>query len=188
MTIKAKWTANLFVITIKGEGVTVKNGETVIASGTSVDYNTVLTVIIAEKEGHTGTVKAGDTVVNGTWTVKGDTTFMGTYSINQYVVIIEGEGVTVKNGETAISSGDKVDHGTELTITIAEKDGYTGTVKVGDTIVDGTWTVTDNVTFEGIYDEKPSSDEDKSITTIIAAAVVIIGIVAVGGYFFVNRP
>ena len=188
MTIKAKWTANLFVITIKGEGVTVKNGETVIASGTSVDYNTVLTVIIAEKEGHTGTVKAGDTVVNGTWTVKGDTTFTGTYSINQYVVTIEGEGVTVKNGETAISSGDKVDHGTELTITIAEKEGHTGTVKAGDTIVDGTWTVTDNVTFKGIYNEKPSSDEDKSITTIIAAAVVIIGIVAVGGYFFVNRP
>ena len=188
LTIKATWIINQYVVTIKGEGVTVKNGEDIVASGTSVDYNTVLTVIIAEKEGHTGTVKVEDTVVNGTWTVKGDTTFTGTYSINQYIVTIEGEGVTVKNGETAISSGDKVDHGTELTITIAEKDGYTGTVKAGDNTVDGTWTVTDNVTFEGIYDEKPSSNEDKSMTTIIVAAVVIIGIVAVGGYFFVNRP
>ena len=187
LTIKAEWTANPYVITIEGEGITVKNGETVIESGTSVDYDTVLTIIIADKEEYTGTVKVGDTIVNGTWTVKGDVTFTGTYSINQYIVTIEGEGITVKNGETVIESGTSVDYNTVLTIIIADKEGYAGTVKVGDTIVNGTWTVKGDVAFKAIYDEKPSSDENKSTTTIIAAAVVIIGIVAVAGYFIVIR-
>ena len=187
MTLVAKWTIIQYTITIVGEGITVKNGETVIASGTSVDYDTVLTITIADKEGYTGTVKVGDKIVDGTWTVTNDVTFTGTHSINQYIITIEGEGVTVKNGDDIIASGDKVDYGTELTITIAEKEGHTGIVKIGDAVVSGSWKVTENITVTGTYTENPNDSESDSNTLIIAGVVVAIIIVAITGFFIINR-
>ena len=250
ITLVAKWATIQYTITIAGEGVTVKNGEDIIASGTTVDYDTILTIILSEKTGHTGTVKVGDEVINGIWTVKGDVTFTGSYSINsykitfdtdggseipemtiefdgtvatpenptkegytfagwdkeipatmpaenltikatwiinQYTITIVGEGVTVKNGDAAISNGDKVNYSTELTITIAEKEGYTGIVKIGDAVVSGSWKVTENITVTGAYTENPEDSKSDSNTLIITGVVVTIIVVAIVGFFIINR-
>lgn len=104
-----------------------------------------------------------------------------------YAVTIEGEGVSVKNGDIAIKNGDIVEQNTVLTVTIADKEGYTGTVKVGDEIVKGTWTVTGDVAFTGSYVEDSSDSKSDNTTTIIIAAVVVVIIAGLAGFFILKR-
>lgn len=80
-----------------------------------------------------------------------------------------------------------MNHGTELTITIAEKEGYTGIVKIGDAVVSGSWKVMENITVTGTYTENPKDSESDSNTLIIAGVVVAIIIVAIIGFFIINR-
>lgn len=112
-------------------------------------------------------------------------TLVAKWTAIQYTIMIVGEGVTVKNGDIVISNGDKVDHGTELTIMIAEKDGYTDTVKIGETVVSGSWKVTEDITVTGIY-TKNTEDSDSNALIITGVAAVII-IVAITGFFIINR-
>lgn len=111
------------------------------------------------------------------------------WSVIECTVIISGEGVTVKNGETVIESGSKVDYGTELTVTIIGKDNYTALVKVGDEIVNKTWKVTGDVTFTGIYFKNSEGSESKSdnTATIIIAAVTVVIVAGLTGFFILNR-
>ena len=111
------------------------------------------------------------------------------WSVIKCTVIISGEGVTVKNGETIIENGSKVDYGTELTIMIIEKDGYTALVKVGDEIVNKTWKVTGDVAFTGVYfknSENSESETDNTAAIIIAAVAVVI-VAGLAGFFALNR-
>ena len=58
-----------------------------------------------------------------------DLTLYAIWSINQYTITINYPGYgTVKNGDTTISSGDKVDYGTVLTLNPISPTGYTTTV------------------------------------------------------------
>ena len=111
------------------------------------------------------------------------------WSIIKCTVTISGEGVTVKNGDIIIESGDKVDYGTELTVTIAGKDNYTALVKVGDEIVNKTWKVTGDVTFTGIYFKNSEGSESKSdnTTAIIIAGVAVVIVAGLVGFFILNR-
>ena len=109
------------------------------------------------------------------------------WSVIECTVIISGEGVTVRNGETIIENGSKVDYGTELTITIIEKDGYTALVKVGDEIANKTWKVTGDVTFTGVYFKNSGDSETDNTTTIIIAAVAVVIVAGLAGFFIINR-
>lgn len=205
------------VVTIAGEGVTVRAGDKEITSGSTVASGTVLTVTIADRTGYTGTIAAssGSIGSDGSYTVSNSVTFTGKYTVNQYTltvkytgtpspiedhtelvaygatysvespavpgftpdittvsgtmpaenltftvtyskdlprVTIAGEGVSVKNDDQSIESGSTVAVGTTLTVTIAEKPGYTGAVTASiGTISDGSYTVSGDVTFTGTY-------------------------------------
>ena len=86
-----------------------------------------------------------------------------------------------------IKSGDIVEQNTVLTVTIADKDGYKGIVKVGDKTVDGAWTVTNDVTFTGSYVENTGDSKSDNTTTIIIAAVVVVIIAGLAGFFLLKR-
>ncbi len=82
VTFSVEYTAETYAITI-ADGITVKDGETKIASGTLVAYDTVLTVTADPKTGYTSVVLAnGDDVVDETYTVVGDVKFTVQYTIN----------------------------------------------------------------------------------------------------------
>lgn len=142
-----------YTVTIAGEGLTVKNGENTVSDGDKVAYGTVLTVSIADKTGYTGSVSASvGSIIEGKCTVTDNVVLTGEYTALKYTVTIEGEGVIILDGETKVSSGDKVDYGTVLTVSIEDKIGYTGSVSASvGTITDGKYTVTENVVLTGVY-------------------------------------
>lgn len=60
----------------------------------------------------------------------------------KYAVTIEGEGLTVTYGEEqTVNSGDELADGTALTITAAEKKGYTAKIKVNGANNEGSFTI-----------------------------------------------
>lgn len=60
----------------------------------------------------------------------------------KYAVTITGEGLTVTYGsEQSVTSGDELEDGTALTITAAEKKGYTAKIKVNGTDNEGSFTI-----------------------------------------------
>lgn len=72
-TLYAIWSINQYTITISGSSYgTVKNGSTIISSGTKVDYNTTLTITPGTYTGYTttassstGTISDNQLIVNG---------------------------------------------------------------------------------------------------------------------------
>ena len=65
-----------------------------------------------------------------------------TPSPTKYAVTIEGEGLTVTYGsEQPVTSGDELEDGTALTITAAEKKGYTAKIKVNGADNEGSFTI-----------------------------------------------
>ena len=60
----------------------------------------------------------------------------------KYAVTITGEGLTVTYGsEQSVTSGDELEDGTALTITAAEKKGYTAKIKVNGADNEGSFTI-----------------------------------------------
>ena len=84
------------------------------------------------------------------YTPTADTTLYAIWSINQYTITINNPGYgTVTAGSTTISSGDKVNYGTVLTINPISPTGYTttisyssGTINNNQLTVDGDETIT----------------------------------------------
>ena len=55
----------------------------------------------------------------------------------KYVVTIEGDGITILSGDVAIQSGSEIDFGTELTMQLESRRGYSSTVKLDGSILNG---------------------------------------------------
>lgn len=129
-TASFKEVAHEYTVTFDPATLSVKNGEATVSSGDKVAYGTVLDVVPVSKKGYTGTVSAtAGAVADGKYNVVVDVTFSCEYTVNKYTVTISGEGVVVSNGGAVVASGDKVEYGTILTVTVAEKAGYTGSVE-----------------------------------------------------------
>lgn len=55
----------------------------------------------------------------------------------KYAVTIEGDGITIFSGDVVIQSGSEIDFGTELTIQLESRRGYSSTVKFDGSILNG---------------------------------------------------
>ena len=55
----------------------------------------------------------------------------------KYVVTIEGNGITILSGDVAIQSGSEIDFGTELTVQIENRRGYSSSVKLDGSPLSG---------------------------------------------------
>ncbi len=137
------------------EGLTVKNGGTPISTGTVVDHGTELTVEAENKEGFTSKIFLNEGELRKTtFTVIQDDELTVTYTPIPYEITFN-EGLTVKSEDTAISSGAMMDYGTELTVDIAEREGYeplvildTGEIGI---LTETTLTVTQKTTLFLVY-------------------------------------
>lgn len=56
-------------------------------------------------------------------------TIYAKFNVKQYNLTITGDGIEVRDGNTVVNSGSKLDYGTELTIAISERIGYKPTLK-----------------------------------------------------------
>ncbi|MGN0639432.1 MAG: hypothetical protein ACI4JT_00625, partial [Oscillospiraceae bacterium] len=144
----------------KPENVVLKKGETEVTADTVFVQDEVLTIEPASGYEFDGTPTVGGTnaaeSTGGAYTY----TFTGsednsaalevsatavesqTPSPAKYAVTIEGEGLTVTYGsEQSVTSGDELEDGTALTITAAEKKGYTAKIKVNGADNEGSFTI-----------------------------------------------
>lgn len=175
-----------YVVSIKGEGVTVKSGETVLSDGAKVDCGTVLTISIADKDRKVGGISVDvGAVENGMYTVTSDVTITGSYEARQYTVTILGEGITVMNGGTEVKSGDKVDVGTVLKVTMEGKSGHRSNIEssVG-TLENGNHTVESDVTFTGSY----TKEKDDDNTALIAGVAIVVVVLVILGLVLFVKP
>ncbi len=87
--------------------------------------------------------------------VTGDAVYTATYSASgqSCTVTIRGEGVVVMDGPTRIVDGGAVPAGTVLTVTMEQRDGLAAvlTASVGAVASDGSYTVSEDVSFTGSY-------------------------------------
>lgn len=105
--------------------LTAEDGSTV-ASGSAVEEGTKLKLGVAVPDGK----QIKSLTVNGTSYNNGDTFEVGTSNVEvkvefetkTYKVTI-GDGVTVKNGDKAVASGDEIAMGTKLTVTAEVPEG-----------------------------------------------------------------
>lgn len=133
-----------------GAGVKVLNGSTSITSGTKVTSGTSLKVSYTLSDHyHLVSFKVNGTEVanNSTITVKTNVTITFTQEIDTYAVTFN-DGVTVLNGETSLTSGDKVPYGTSLIVGYILSENYHLTafkVNEVDTSNNSTITVTEDI-------------------------------------------
>jgi len=113
--------------------VTNNSSGATISSGNYVDTGTVIKVTATASTGYTfsSLTVAGSSFSSGsTKTISANTQISASFTANKYAITITpdpsaGGTVTVKNGNTAISSGDKIDYNTTLTVTATANPGYT---------------------------------------------------------------
>lgn len=120
---------------------------------------TTLKVVATAKTGyHITDIKANETSILSTkvFNVTGETTVEVVTEINKYRVTInqpEHGTITVKNGETPVSSGTEVEHGTVLTAELAPETGYHKVSFTANSVeVTGNVTVTEAVTFAAVVE------------------------------------
>ena len=130
VTFTAVWdsaTADDGYKVIFDDGLTVMKDGVAIVSGDKVASGTVLTVEAAEMEGHTPKISLNSTAIEETtFTVNQDSALALDYTPNEYEVAFNGDDLTVKNGDKAISCFDKVAYGTVLTVELKEGTRWTG--------------------------------------------------------------
>lgn len=81
----------------------------------------------------------------GSYVPSGNITLYATWQINPYTITIQNSSYgTVKNGNTTIGSGSKVNYGTELTITPTAITGYTTTVSSSTGTINNNKLIVDN--------------------------------------------
>lgn len=127
--------AALCTVTVLGEGVSVMNGDMTIISGETVEFGTVLTVTIADKKGYSAKILVGSEELSGsTYTIEGDTAFVGSYTANKYaysVCYVDGSGKVLLATYTGTA-----DYGSVLTPETPAIKGYTVPSKASLTISD----------------------------------------------------
>jgi len=147
-----------YEVTFDDTIITVTADNEALTSGAKVNASTDLTLAFAE-EGKSGiftaTVDEEESVLEGTtYTVESDVTLGGVY---QYAVTFD-DTITVTAGETTLTSGDKVNASTEVTLAFADAN-KTGSftyqtaedeepVSLGEAT---TYTVESDVTLGGVY-------------------------------------
>lgn len=144
----------------KPENVVLKKGSQEIDGNTIFVKDEVLTIEPASGYEFDGTPTVGGTNAEASTGGAYTYTFTGsednsaalevsatavesqTPSPTKYAVTIEGEGLTVTYGsEQSVTSGDELEDGTALTITAAEKKGYTAKIKVNGADNEGSFTI-----------------------------------------------
>lgn len=120
---------------------------------------TTLKVVATAKTGyHITDIKANQTSILSTkvFNVTGATTVEVVTEINKYRVTInqpENGTNTVKNGQTPVSTGEEVEHGTVLTAELAPETGYHKVSFTTNSVeVTGNVTVTEAVTFAAVVE------------------------------------
>ena len=120
---------------------------------------TTLKVVATAKTGyHITDIKANQTSILSTkvFNVTGATTVEVVTEINKYRVTInqpENGTITVKNGQTPVSTGEEVEHGTVLTAELAPETGYHKVSFTANSVeVTGNVTVTKAVTFAAVVE------------------------------------
>lgn len=112
--------------------------------------------------------------------VTGDAVYTATYSASgqSCTVTIRGEGVVVMDGPTRIVDGGVVPAGTVLTVTMEQRDGLAAvlTASVGAVASDGSYTVSEDVSFTGSYTRSAvaGGDDDGGFPWWILIVLVII--------------
>ena len=139
----------------EGGSVTVLDGESPVASGSSVAEGTELTITATPDEGYelaTLTVNGEDFENGGSWLVVGDVNVVATFTeVVRYEVTWEVENGTIEVSDenfTTVNEGDRVLPGTVLTINAVPADGYElESLTVNGTEIDngGDWEVTGDV-------------------------------------------
>lgn len=120
---------------------------------------TTLKVVATAKTGyHITDIKANQTSILSTkvFNVTGATTVEVVTEISKYRVTInqpENGTITVKNGQTPVSTGEEVEHGTVLTAELAPETGYHKVSFTANSVeVTGNVTVTEAVTFAAVVE------------------------------------
>ncbi|MDE7412058.1 MAG: LamG domain-containing protein, partial [Paramuribaculum sp.] len=136
----------------------IKNGEQTINLADKVEYGTVLTIETTPAEGYElASITANDEAIEGnSFTVKDNVEFGATFTKKMLTVTIpeiEHGKVVVKNGETEVKNGDKVEYGTVLTFEFIPDEGYefTGLTAGEVTVEDDNFTINDNVEFNASF-------------------------------------
>ena len=145
MTVKAVWEINVYTVTFDNDRKT---------SDVEVEYgNPVAKPADPTKTGYTFVAwyldgKAYDFATP----VTGDITLVAQWKINTYAVTFNSSEVVIKNGTVTIRSGDEVPYGTELTVSIVDREGHTAVLKANGFIVaDSKYTIHSNVEFTVDY-------------------------------------
>lgn len=149
------YTVKLYSVTISGEGLTVRNGNSDVSG--PVPYGTVLTVSLADKIGYTGIVTASSGVlgIDGTYVVSGDVVLTGTYTVNEYTIIFNSNGgnaissITGGYGSAIVAPADPVREGYRFL-------GWTP--ELPSTIP------AENLTVTALWAQSPTPDSDGNMT------------------------
>jgi hypothetical protein len=64
-TVYAKYVPKQYSIAISGDGLTVRNGDDAVASGSKIEFDTALTIVVENRIGYTATVKMDGIIVTG---------------------------------------------------------------------------------------------------------------------------
>ena len=174
---------------VEGCSYTLKNGEADVASGSAVQENAKLTLTLTLATDYTATVTVNGTAVTAKEgstnvyeiTVTSATEIAITYvAPTTYTVTVDEIGkpegtqdlwYELKKGETAVASGSEVVKDSVLTLTLKAPEGYTATVKVGET---------DLTAQDGVY-TIPAITAETTITITYTAPVVEKKIIAASG-------
>ncbi len=134
--ITVEYTPKEYAVTFD-ENLTVKNGGTAISSGAMVAYGTRLTVEATEREGYTPRIFLDEVVLTREeFTVGLKNNLTVEYAVIDCAVTFD-ENLTVKNGGTAILTGDRVAYGTELTVKAKEIAGKESKILLNGVVLTG---------------------------------------------------
>ena len=162
MKLTANFELNTYAVTIEQPAngtIQVFNGTTEITNGCSVTHGATLRVTAAADTGYSlDNITANEeklTTLDQAIIINSATTITAVFKKNTYIVTITQPAngtLKMQNGDIEIKSGDAVEYGTELTVTITPDYGYSAVeIKAnGTTIAGDKYTITDATTFEAV--------------------------------------
>ena len=162
LKLTANFELNTYAVTIYQPAngtLQVFNGNSEITNGNSVTHGTTLRVTATPDTGYSldYIMANGEkiTSLDQTIIINSATTISAAFKKNTYIITITQPAngtLNIKNGDTDIMSGDAVEYGTELTVTLTPEYGYAaGEIKAnGTTITGDKYTITEATTFEAV--------------------------------------
>lgn len=119
-TVYAKLVPKQYTISILGDGITVKNGDSVVADGSKIAFETSLTLALEERVGYRAIVKMDGAVVSDTVNVPAkDFTITSEWVAIPYTV-------KCMDGETVVKTFENCRLGDVISLPAVKKDGFTG--------------------------------------------------------------